>query len=54
MGEVAAASFTTHVPRLMIKDPAARKAYVAIFFIHPDEPELMEILSWVRAPATIS
>ncbi len=28
MGEVVAAIFTTHVPRLMIKDPAARKAYM--------------------------
>ena len=28
MGEVAAAIFTTHVPRLMISDPAARKAYM--------------------------
>jgi 3,4-dihydroxyphenylacetate 2,3-dioxygenase len=28
MGEVAAAIFTTHVPRLMIRDPAARKAYM--------------------------
>ncbi|MGH7933530.1 MAG: catechol 1,2-dioxygenase [Candidatus Binataceae bacterium] len=28
MGEVAAAIFTTHVPRLMIKDPEARKAYM--------------------------
>jgi len=27
-GEVAAAVFTTHVPRLMISDPAARKAYM--------------------------
>src|SRR5271168_3620346 len=28
MGEVVAAVFTTHVPRLMITDPAARKAYM--------------------------
>jgi 3,4-dihydroxyphenylacetate 2,3-dioxygenase len=28
MGEIAAAVFTTHVPRLMITDPAARKAYM--------------------------
>src|SRR5579863_6827412 len=28
MGEVAAAIFTTHVPRLTIRDPAARKAYM--------------------------
>jgi 3,4-dihydroxyphenylacetate 2,3-dioxygenase len=28
MGEIAAAIFTTHVPRLMISDPAARKAYM--------------------------
>ncbi len=28
MGEVVAAVFTTHVPRLMIMDPAARKAYM--------------------------
>ena len=28
MGEVVAAIFTTHVPRLMITDPAARKAYM--------------------------
>jgi 3,4-dihydroxyphenylacetate 2,3-dioxygenase len=28
MGEVVAAIFTTHVPRLTIKDPAARKAYM--------------------------
>ena len=28
MGEVAAAIFTTHVPRLTIKDSAARKAYM--------------------------
>jgi 3,4-dihydroxyphenylacetate 2,3-dioxygenase len=28
MGEIAAAIFTTHVPRLMIKDPAVRKAYM--------------------------
>ncbi len=28
MGEIAAAIFTTHVPRLMITDPAARKAYM--------------------------
>ena len=28
MGEVAAAIFTTHVPRLTIKDPVARKAYM--------------------------
>ncbi|MGH7987563.1 MAG: catechol 1,2-dioxygenase [Candidatus Binataceae bacterium] len=28
MGEIAAAIFTTHVPRLMIKDPAARRAYM--------------------------
>ncbi|SRR5579875_82259 len=28
MAEVAAAIFTTHVPRLMIRDPAARKAYM--------------------------
>jgi len=28
MGEIAAAIFTTHVPRLMIADPAARKAYM--------------------------
>ncbi len=28
MGEIVAAVFTTHVPRLMITDPAARKAYM--------------------------
>src|SRR5215468_4706352 len=28
MGEVTAAIFTTHVPRLTIRDPAARKAYM--------------------------
>jgi 3,4-dihydroxyphenylacetate 2,3-dioxygenase len=28
MGEVAAAIFTTHVPRLTIRDPAARRAYM--------------------------
>lgn len=28
MGEIVAAIFTTHVPRLMIIDPAARKAYM--------------------------
>ena len=28
MGEIVAAIFTTHVPRLMIKDPIARKAYM--------------------------
>ncbi len=28
MGEVAAAIFTTHVPRLMITDPTARQAYM--------------------------
>ncbi len=28
MGEVSAAIFTTHVPRLTIRDPAARKAYM--------------------------
>ncbi|HEY6394838.1 MAG TPA: hypothetical protein VIX12_05425 [Candidatus Binataceae bacterium] len=28
MGEIAAAIFTTHVPRLMIADPEARKAYM--------------------------
>jgi len=28
MGEVVAAIFTTHVPRLMITDLAARKAYM--------------------------
>lgn len=28
MGEIAAAIFTTHVPRLTIKDPAARVAYM--------------------------
>ena len=28
MGEIVAAIFTTHVPRLMIKDPAARRAYM--------------------------
>jgi len=28
MGEVVAAIFTTHVPRLMIADPAARRAYM--------------------------
>lgn len=28
MGDIAAAIFTTHVPRLMIKDPAARRAYM--------------------------
>lgn len=28
MGEIVAAIFTTHVPRLMITDPAARKAYM--------------------------
>src|SRR5215469_8409242 len=28
MGRVAAAIFTTHVPRLMITDPAARRAYM--------------------------
>jgi len=38
MGEVATASFTTHVPRLMIKDPAARKAYMAIFFFTLTSP----------------
>jgi len=38
MGEVAAAIFTTHVPRLMIKDPAARKAWMAIFFFTLTSP----------------
>src|SRR5262245_59573653 len=28
MGEIVAAIFTTHVPRLMIHDPAARTAYM--------------------------
>ena len=48
MGEIVAAIFTTHVPRLMIHDPEARRAYmgknVTTFY------DAMESLSTRAAP----